>query len=114
MKTSHQRQSTLEREVRDCRLNAEKYQLAMQAQLEEFQRQTGHCGDQVGALQNANQLLTAELTALRTENEYLTDEVKQNKALIQQLQQQLDAAEERNQEMNVSVRRKDMFVLQIV
>lgn len=112
MKTSHQRQSTLEREIRDCRLTSEKYQLTMQSQLEEFQRQHVQREDQISALELKNQLLKDELVSAQTDNECLALESRRNKDLIADLQEQLDRAEEQNQEKNESVRLKRIFILQ--
>ena len=112
MKNSNQRQSTLEREVRDCRLTSEKYQLTMQSQLEEFHRQNVQRDDQISALELKNQLLKDELVSAHTDNECLALESRQSKDLIEDLQQQLDRAEEQNQEKNESVRLKRIFLLQ--
>lgn len=109
LKTSNQRQSTLERELRDSRLTAEKQQLTMQSQVEEFQRQNEQRNDQINALESKNQILKDELISAQTDNECLALESRQNKDLIQELQEQLDRAEEQNQQKNEAVRLKNNF-----
>lgn len=102
-KSSNQRQTTLERQVRDLRLTAEKHQISMQAQLDEFARLTTQREDQINALESKNQLLKDELASANTDKECLALESKLNKDFVQDLQQQMYQLEEQHREKRESV-----------
>jgi hypothetical protein len=99
-KSSNQRQVLLEQQMRDFRLTAEKYQLSMQGQLEEFEKQTTQRDDQINALNTTNQLFKEELVSIKSDNECLVLKSNEEKELIQELQQQLDQEREQHREQN--------------
>jgi hypothetical protein len=105
-KSSNQRQALLEQQMRDFRLTAEKHQLSMQGQLEEFEKQTTQRDDQINALNTTNQLFKEELVSIKSDNECLVLKSNEEKELIQELQQQLDQEREQHREQNELVRKK--------
>jgi len=99
-KTSNQRQTLLEQQLRDLRLTSEKYQISMQGQIEEYSKQNIQLEDKINTLETSNSLLKEELTALQADNECLTLMSKQDKNLSQELQQQLEQLQEQHREEN--------------
>jgi hypothetical protein len=98
-KTSNQRQALLEQQIRDLRLTSDKYQMAMQNQVE-YSKQNAQREDQINALETANNLLKEELTSVKADNECLTLMAKQEKDLVEDLRQQLDQLKEKHREEN--------------
>jgi len=99
-KSSNQRQTLLEQQLRDLRLTSEKYQISMQGQIEEYSKQNIQLEDKINTLETSNSLLKEELTALQADNECLTLMSKQDKNLSQELQQQLEQLQEQHREEN--------------
>jgi chromosome segregation ATPase len=99
-KTSNQRQSLLEGQLRDLRLTSEKYQLSTQGQLEEYSKQAIQHEDQINALETMNNLLKEELNSCQADNQCLLLMSKQDKDLAQDLQQQLDQLREQYRSEN--------------
>jgi hypothetical protein len=90
LKSAHQYQSQLEQQLRDLRLTSEKYQISMQAQLDAYTKQASQQENQIHALESANCLLKEELNSMKTDNKFLLTMAKQDKQLINDLQQQID------------------------
>jgi hypothetical protein len=108
-KTSNQRQSLLEGQLRDLRLTSEKYQLSTQGQLEEYSKQAIQHEDQINALETINNLLKEELNSCKADNQCLLLMSKQDKDLAQDLQQQLDQLREQYRSENELVRKNSFF-----
>jgi DNA repair exonuclease SbcCD ATPase subunit len=95
-KTSNQRQTLLEQQLRDLRLTSEKHQLSMQGEIDEYKNQFARQDSQINALQTANQLLKAEIKSLYADNEALTVMARKDKDLSEQLQQLLEQVREQH------------------
>jgi chromosome segregation ATPase len=108
-KTSNQRQALLEQQIRDLRLTSDKYQMAMQNQVE-YSKQNAQREDQMNALETANNLLKEELTSVKADNECLTLMAKQEKDLVEDLRQQLGQLKEKHREEN-ELTQKEMEIL---
>jgi hypothetical protein len=103
-KSSNQRQTLLEQQLRDLRLTSEKQQVSMQAQLDEYLKQNIQREDQINALETMNSLLKEELNSVKNDNESLLLASEQDKDLRQELQQQLEKLQEQYREENELVR----------
>jgi hypothetical protein len=99
-KTSTQRQTLLEQQLRDSRLASEKNQLNMQTQIEDYIKQTVQSQDQIHALETTNNLLKDELNTVKNDNEYLLTITKQEKDANDELKQKLQQLDEQYQEKN--------------
>jgi hypothetical protein len=113
-KTSNQRQTLLEQQLRDLRLTSEKHQLSMQGEIDEYKNQFAQQDSQINALQTANQLLKAEIKSLYADNEALTVMAKKDKDLSEQLQQLLEQVREQHCMENEAVRKRFFFRLKFL
>ncbi|CAF3917010.1 unnamed protein product, partial [Rotaria sp. Silwood1] len=90
LKSAKQYQSQLEQQLRDLRLTTEKYQISMEGQIDAYTKQASQQENQIHALETANILLKEELNSVKTDNTFLLTMAKQDKQLIQELQQQIN------------------------
>jgi chromosome segregation ATPase len=108
-KSSNQRQTLLEQQLRDLRLTSEKYQISMQAQLDAYAKQASLQENQIHALESANSLLKDELSSTKTDNEFLLAMVKEDKQIIKEFQQQIEDLNEEhrleNEELQNALKR---------
>jgi hypothetical protein len=81
----------------------------MQAQLDAYTKQASLQENQIHALESANCLLKEELHSMKTDNTFLITMAKQDKQLINDLQQQIDNVNEKHRLENEEVREKDEF-----
>lgn len=103
-KTSNQRHTLLEQQLRDLRLTTEKHQLSMQAQLSAYLQQTAGQTHEIQTLESANLALKEELMACREKNDRLLAASQQDKELEREVRQQLDQIHEQYSVENASVR----------
>jgi hypothetical protein len=81
----------------------------LQAQLDAYTKQASLQENQIHALESANCLLKEELHSMKTDNTFLITMAKQDKQLINDLQQQIDNVNEKHRLENEEVREKDEF-----
>jgi len=81
----------------------------MQAQLDAYTKQASQQENQIHALESANCLLKEELNSMKTDNTFLLTMAKQDKQLINDLQQQIDDLNVKHRLENEEVREKDEF-----
>ncbi|CAF0936499.1 unnamed protein product [Rotaria sordida] len=89
-KTSNQRQTLLEQQIRDFRLTAEKNQVLIQTHIDTYSKQSTQKDDEINALKITNNLLQEEINSLKINNESLSLVSKQDNELTQTLQNELD------------------------
>ena len=97
LKTAKQKQSQLEQQLHDVRLTTEKYQMSMQGQLDAYAKQASQQENQIHALESANCLLKDELTSVKDENKFLLSMTKQDRMVVNELQQRLDELTDEHQ-----------------
>jgi hypothetical protein len=78
----------------------------MQAQLDAYTKQASQQENQIHALESANCLLKEELNSMKTDNKFLLTMAKQDKQLINDLQQQIDDLHVKHRLENEEVREK--------
>ncbi|CAF4669978.1 unnamed protein product [Rotaria sp. Silwood1] len=93
-KTSNQRQTLLEQQIRDLRLTSEKSQASIQTQIDTYSIQIAQKEEEINELKTTNNLLNEEINSLKVNNESLLLVSKQDKELAQTLQNQLDQLSE--------------------
>ncbi|CAF2133636.1 unnamed protein product [Rotaria magnacalcarata] len=96
LKAANQYQCQLEQQLRDLRLTAEKYRIAMQGQIDAYAKQASQQVNQIHALESVNNLLKEELNTVKADNTFLLTMAKQDKQLTNELQQQMDDLNEKH------------------
>jgi len=79
----------------------------MQAQLDAYTKQASQQENQIHALESANCLLKEELNSMKTDNTFLLTMAKQDKQLINDLQQQIDDLNVKHRLKNEEVRERE-------
>lgn len=84
-KSLTQRHTLLEQQIRELHITADKQQLNMRTQTDEYNRQIEQREDQIKALQETNHLCQEELNSIKINNEELVEISQQGKILVQSI-----------------------------